>query len=134
MCSCFQVTVLTAYNPEESPAGSASTRMLDTESSKKRLFIQSSVQRHSDHITVGGLGVLATMLLCPPCFLERARKPCAPPFPCPCACTAQVQRVHSCYVKKDWITEGSLDGLFLLLVLTAKYFSLLDLFLLNPAL
>lgn len=52
----------------------------------------------------------------------------------PCACTAQVQRVHGCYVKKDWITEGSLDGLFLLLVLTAKYFSLLDLFLLDPAL
>lgn len=77
-----------SYNPEESPAGSASTRMLDTESSKKRLFIQSSVQRHSDHITAGGLGGLATMLLCPPCFLERARKPCAPPFPCPCACTS----------------------------------------------
>lgn len=47
---------------------------------------------------------------------------------------AQVQRVRGCYVKKDWITEGSLDGLSLLLVLTAKYFSLLDLFLLDPAL
>lgn len=135
MCSCFQVTVLTAYNPEESPAGSASTRMLDTESSKKRLFIQSSVERHSDHITTGGLGVLATMLLCPPCFLERARKPCLLPSPARVHVQAQVQRYSGCYVKKDWNTEGGSDGLFffLLLVLTAKYFSLLDLFLLDPA-
>lgn len=91
------------------------------------LFIQSSVKRPLDHITTGGLGVLATLLLCPKCFLERARKPClrvfmaqlcsvpgccSPPRPAGVHVQAPAWRVTVVvYVKEGWSTEGCLDGL-----------------------
>lgn len=67
-------------------------------------------------------------------LLGEGKEALCSPFPCPCACTSTgAEGGHSgCYVKKDWNTEQGSDGLFLLLVLTAKYFSLLDLFL-DPA-
>lgn len=55
------------------------------------------------------------------------------PLPSPAHVHVQAQvRRAQWLLCKDWHTEEGSDGLFLLLVLTAKYFSLLDLFL-DPA-
>lgn len=93
MCSCFQVTVLTLTTPRKAQQGVPPPECW-TPSPPRRGYLYSPVQRHSDHITAGGLGELATMLLCPPCFLERARKPCAPPSPARVHVQAQVRRAQ----------------------------------------